>query len=276
MIGQQRVQQSVSLWLDRGFPRFSIISGPAGSGKKVLAAEISKNLCYFPTFVFDTSKDMIVQIIEEAYKALDIRVYILCDSDNMSVQTKNSLLKVLEEPPNNAYFILLCENKYLLPPTIRSRGVNFDMDPYSKAELAEYINSLNIDPNAVELILNIADNPGEINAFIDSDVFDLYDFVTLVINNIAEVSGSNAFKIADKLALKKDQDGYDLKLFWKVFNFVCMSERAIKYIDDAPVFTKYGKAVLITDSYLSKLNIKGINLMHLFDNWILDIRKEWL
>lgn len=49
------------------------------------------------------------------------KIYIFRDCHNISVQTQNMLLKLIEEPPDYAYFIFTAESKYEFLPTIISR-----------------------------------------------------------------------------------------------------------------------------------------------------------
>jgi DNA polymerase-3 subunit delta' len=63
------------------------------------------------------------------------RVYIFSDSAFMK-EAANSLLKVLEEPPEFATLFLLAENPGELLPTIRSRCVTFALAPLSLEEIA--------------------------------------------------------------------------------------------------------------------------------------------
>lgn len=49
------------------------------------------------------------------------KVYVIHDADTMNVQAQNALLKLLEEPPESAAFILCAANPELLLPTVRSR-----------------------------------------------------------------------------------------------------------------------------------------------------------
>lgn len=51
------------------------------------------------------------------------KVYILCDAQNMTVQAQNALLKIIEEPPSYGVFLLTCDNRSKLLPTILSRVV---------------------------------------------------------------------------------------------------------------------------------------------------------
>ncbi|MBQ2676566.1 MAG: hypothetical protein IJF54_04090 [Clostridia bacterium] len=53
------------------------------------------------------------------------KVYVLDKADNMSPQAQNALLKVFEEPPEFAVFVITCKNKSTLLDTILSRAVIF-------------------------------------------------------------------------------------------------------------------------------------------------------
>jgi len=66
------------------------------------------------------------------------RVYIFTDSSFMK-EAANSLLKVLEEPPQFATIFLLTENAGELLPTIRSRSMTFTLGALPAAEIEQYL-----------------------------------------------------------------------------------------------------------------------------------------
>lgn len=273
MIGQRYLLERINGQIERRkFPRFSILIGEKGSGKKTLAKEIGSKLG-IATALVGISVDNIRECIEASYRLVEPVVYIIADCDNMSSAAANALLKVTEEPPQQAYFILTCENEENLLQTIRSRGVTYMLEPYSYEDKCDYIESRSI-PEFEEdenFILDIASNCGEVEKLLTMDVHQFRTYVDLVIDNIAEVSRSNAFKIGEKLALKDETDKYDLTLFWKAFRSVCTDR--MKENDDP---LKYARAIAITGESLSHLNIRGINKQELFDIWLLNIREEWL
>ena len=53
----------------------------------------------------------------------DRKVYLLLHAQNMNPAAQNAALKLLEEPPEGVYFILLCGNVLSLLQTVRSRCV---------------------------------------------------------------------------------------------------------------------------------------------------------
>lgn len=274
MIGQRELLKKIHGQIDRSkFPRFSIFIGDKGSGKKTLVLEIAKMLGTMIANV-GTNVDSIREAIENAYKLSEPVLYVIADCDNMSSAAANALLKVTEEPPHNAYFILTCESLDNLLQTIRSRGVTYMLEPYTYDNKCDYLDTKSNRPSEeeVEFILDVASNLGEIEELCNLNITEFEDYVKLVIDNVAEVSDSNAFKIGDKIALKDDNEKYGLSLFWKAFRAICVT-RMNNNTDDT---LRYARAIAITGDYLQQLRIRGINKTMLFDNWLIAIREEWV
>jgi len=85
--------------------------------------------------------DQVRHVIHEIYyKPVEgrERVYIFSDADFMK-EAANSLLKVLEEPPEFATIFLLSDNPSALLPTIRSRCMHLRLAPLSSAEVEQYL-----------------------------------------------------------------------------------------------------------------------------------------
>lgn len=275
MIGQAELINKIGGQIGRGkFPRFSIFIGEKGSGKKTLAKELRfLGLDVSEIYFCDIKVDNIREVIESAYKLDEPILYVISDCDNMSNIAANSLLKVTEEPPKNAYFVLTCESIDNLLPTIKSRGVTYMLAPYTYEDKCDYIDTHPNRPSEedVEFILDVASTIGDIQSCLSQNIREFRDYVNLVIDNIAEVSDSNAFKIGDKIAFKDERDKYDLRLFWKAFSTICVD--LMTKSDDS---LKYARAIAITGDYSQQLYIKGINKSMLFDQWIVAIREEWL
>ena len=56
-------------------------------------------------------------------------VHIIAEADLMNAQAQNAMLKVLEEPPSHAVFVLLADNPEMLLETVRSRCENVVLTP---------------------------------------------------------------------------------------------------------------------------------------------------
>ena len=265
MIGQKFLKMQFEKFNLTNLPKSLLFIGVEGSGKKTFIHWFADSLV-LQVVEIDGSADSVRDITNMCNKMLNATIYLIPEVDKMSMAAQNSLLKVLEEPPENAYFMLTSSQDDLVLSTIKSRCFSYRMDQYSREELEEYMR----DKNYTEFIddtLSICSCPGEINLLYSQDVKAFLDYVTLVYDNIAVVSGANSFKIGSKINLAEDNDKYDLALFWRAFMSMCLRE-----VDSM----KRIQGILITSRYYSDLKIKGLNKQMCFDNWLLSLRREWM
>lgn len=135
MIGQKNNINTLIKWrCNKSVPRFIILSGSEGSGRLTFAKIIIKMINAHGVII-GNSIDDVRKNIENAYMITEPTCYIFRNADDMSTAAKNALLKVVEEPPNNAYFIMTVQNVDNMLGTIKSRGTVIKMEPYSKKEL---------------------------------------------------------------------------------------------------------------------------------------------
>src|SRR6185503_9805029 len=69
------------------------------------------------------------------------RVYIIDEADRLNQQAANSILKVLEEPPDTTLLVLVTSKPYALLETIRSRCQMLSFAPLTDLELESYLKS---------------------------------------------------------------------------------------------------------------------------------------
>ncbi len=87
------------------------------------------------------------------------RVFLIDHLERANEQAANSLLKVLEEPPEHLVIIATAENLYDLLPTIRSRSVVFQLARLSDSEMLAFMESRNL-PDANARIALAEGSPG--------------------------------------------------------------------------------------------------------------------
>lgn len=270
MIGQTDLYNSLlRLKEASALPQFMILVGSKGSGRKTLIKTVFGSNC---VVMPDNTVASVRKIVEMSYQVHN-QVFIMADADDMSLAAKNALLKVIEECPNNNSYIMTLEDENNTLDTIKSRAVVYYMDRYTSDEIEEYVRNRGLyTSDTINIIQELCDTPGDVELLSKLGVRSFYTYVQKVVDNIANVSGSNAFKIADKISFKEDDGKYDLKLFWKAFMNVCIR----RFREDTSTIMRYATGCRITSRYLQELRIKGINKQALFDAWLLSIRDEWI
>ena len=85
----------------------------------------------------ETARDIIADAYIKPNNSSGCKVYIFTDCRNVDERTQNTLLKLIEEPPEYAYFIFTCGSKSEFLSTIISRCVCFSTSPCTEDEAAE-------------------------------------------------------------------------------------------------------------------------------------------
>lgn len=272
--GQKELLKRVDSLIGRNrFPRFCILVAPEGYGKKVLSEYIANELeC---TFVpCETKVESVRETIYNSYNISSKMLYMFFDCDDMSINSKNALLKVTEEPPNNAYFIMTVQNLSTVLPTIISRATIFNLDNYSISELEEYAeqNKYEFDKETKKIIYQVSTCPKDITTYTEVDLKEVYSLADKFIQYIGSVSLYNEFKIGYSLNTKTDTDKVDPVLFMRCIMFVCMDyiERGCEKED----YKIFNTIIRQTSKYLSELCQKGSSKQIVIDNWILNTHLE--
>ena len=270
MIGQERLLNRIDKMIDAGFPRFTIICGNKQSGRKMIANRIAKGLNAH-LINSNIKVDEIRDIIELSYKQSEPTLYLLADVDKMSPAAKNALLKITEEPPRKAYFIMTLQDINSTLATLKSRGMVLNIDPYTPANLMEYAESkgYNLTKEEQEIVSNICTVPGEVDLLVRYNISEFYGFVQTVIESIGVVNGANAFKIGQRLSYKEEDGGWDISLFMRAIMYLCRQK-----MNKEPIH-QYRDSIAITSKYLSQMSVTGINKASTIDMWILEMRGIW-
>ncbi|WP_331776056.1 DNA polymerase III subunit delta' [Sulfurospirillum sp. 1612] len=91
---------------------------------ETLYADVYRKLFFRDDFLLEDAKS----VTKEAYIAENEKKLLILGAKNYNIYAQNSLLKMLEEPPRNIVFILVCETKNVFLPTIRSRLLAKQLD----------------------------------------------------------------------------------------------------------------------------------------------------
>ncbi len=146
-----------------------LLCGPVGSGKHTLAGILSAALqcegasvpcgqCSSCRKARSGSHPDIITIDDPEKKTVSVdlirqlqadawirpnegrrKVYVIPRAQDMTENAQNALLKLIEEPPAYAVFLLLAENAEKLLPTVRSRCAELRLEPVSQAEAMAWL-----------------------------------------------------------------------------------------------------------------------------------------
>jgi len=164
-------KHTLAALIDSGrVPHTVLIEGETGLGKKTFAKLVAQSIlcegeqkpCGVCRHCFKIKKnihpdvviinpeggarsfhiDEIRQMRSDAYikpNEAEKKVYILADAQNMTVQAQNALLKIIEEPPPHAVFILTCDNKAKLLETVVSRVISITLEPPTQQQCLDVL-----------------------------------------------------------------------------------------------------------------------------------------
>lgn len=216
MIGQNRNKDIIDTWYrTNNFPRFLVITGPEGYGKSEMAKYIINKIRGYAVYV-DLGVDNVREAIKNAYTVVAPTTYIFLNAHKMSLQAKNALLKVTEEPPNNARFILTANSIDNLLSTLKSRCVELPMQEYTKEQLLEYNNS----PYVM-----YAQCPGDLDKLSAIDVDVLYKYCVELLDYCIERKYYKAMSLANLINFSNNDDtGFDLGLVLNMLRYIVIEK----------------------------------------------------
>ena len=264
LVGQFQCINRIESWKSRdSFPHFLLVVGDEGSGRKTLSYLFAQELNARVSTVPDVSVASIRRLISIAYEIDSKIVYLIPNADSMSLAAKNSLLKLTEEPPENAYIILTLESMENTLPTLVSRSQHLVLEPYTSPQLSELTSN--------KIISDIADNPGmveKLEAIAPESLSSMIDTCDKLTRYIDKVTVANALKSAQKIKFKdSDKSEMDLNLFLSIMSYAlnkCKSEQDLLY------------RVCIWLRCIAKhrpaLKRAGVNKRALYDKMIFEVR----
>ena len=119
-------------------------SRPKGSGKSVFLDYFFKKIYdkkNYDQFVYEINGDQNLALIEDVRKIINQSFLtnsinnsktflVIKNLELLNINSKNALLKTIEEPPNNTILVLISHNLKLIPKTIKSRCTKIKFNPY--------------------------------------------------------------------------------------------------------------------------------------------------
>lgn len=198
IIGHQKQFEILKNCYKRNFPQSWLFFGDKGIGKSLFVHkfiswsiafdlfkkdisdkdltndEINTLNSYFYSTVYEINNEEKISDLESIRKLINkivltnfsekLNKYIILDNvESLNINSKNALLKTIEEPPEKTIILLICHNIYNLPRTIISRCLNLEFNNLIKKDFYKYLDffSLDFDENEKQKIFNFSNgSPG--------------------------------------------------------------------------------------------------------------------
>ena len=164
------------------------------------------------------------------------RLVLIDNTELLNINAINALLKVLEEPNDNINFILINNNKKILP-TLKSRCLNFIIQLTSKQSF-DVTNKI-LNDNYINLVNNEIIN----NYTTPGEILRLINFAS---NNNIDLKQISLVQLIKKIIIDKNykKDKYIKKLIYSLIEIYFRNNISIKNI----------KLININNYFLKKIN----------------------
>ena len=172
----------------KNMPQSMLLSGEKRVGLTTIAKHIASLRKVTPIVILpekdekiDIEKGVIsVDIMRRLYdetrtKTAAERIIIIDYAERMTTQAQNAFLKLLEEPGDDVYFILVSNTASKLLPTIISRTENLDIKPINDDQSNELLDKLGVKDKTErsQMLFMAAGLPAELtNLTADKDYFE--------------------------------------------------------------------------------------------------------
>ena len=257
----------IRLYENNSFPNKLLLNGPKGIGKSTLAYHfinyvLSKNEDYrynlkdfeinsdSPTFktILNKSNPNLITVDNDGNKKfIDIdqirnlinnlnkssfnnkpRFVLIDNIELLNMNSINALLKVLEEPNKNVYFILI-NNKYHIPPTLLSRCINFRINLSNKECLHISNQLLN---NSLESLIN---NDLIYYYLTPGNIYHLTKFADEHDHNLLDLNLKNFLKIV----IRENYYKKDINIKYMIFHLIELYFRKLNLSFSEKIYQKY-------------------------------------
>ena len=261
LIGNEKIKENLTKVLNKNTTSHSyMFIGTKGIGKKLFAKEFAKGiLCtnqeskpcgtcksciefisqnnpdYYDIKVKEEENSIKIETIRQMQSKVqelpivsERKVYIIDDSELMTKEAQNCLLKTLEEPPEFVTIILIVSNENLILNTIKSRCIKIYFNDITDKELRSYINEKLAETQFSENMISACN--GSIGKAINiSENKEIYLELDEIFTKIENYTLTDVISKLDILYKNKDEIQEILEYLNTIF--IKKAKEDIKYID---------------------------------------------
>lgn len=136
-----------------GTARSFLFTGPSGLGKTTLARITARAMGVKDVIEIDAATNTGIEAMREVTSSLmyrglgegGLKAVIVDEAHDLSKQAKESLLKILEEPPEWVYWFLCTTEPTKIGATFRTRCLHIDLKPVAKKAITGLLDEVAIE-----------------------------------------------------------------------------------------------------------------------------------
>jgi len=151
--GNEELVDSLGSVLDRDFedlPHVFLLTGPSGCGKttigRIIANEVGGKAEYYE---YNAANVRGIDSMREIERVCifppmsgKARVWLFDEVHQYPAATQEAMLKMLEEAPKHAFFILCTTDPQKLKNTLKTRCMRYEVEPLDRAEMIDFLEGI--------------------------------------------------------------------------------------------------------------------------------------
>ena len=245
------------------------------------------DVLYYPKSAKTLNSNEIAELIDSAFQApytADKKIFVIQNANNIDISMQNKLLKTLEEPPHNTYFLLQATDDNNILQTIKSRCRIVQVPSVDDDEILAELSKFNLDREQQKNILLYCENNCSL-ALKFASSSDFMEFVKLS-HNILQNYRKSSQMLDFASVLYKLDDSFEefLNIFLKdcsfVISYLCTNESvneiALTVLKDFSVDALVNIVKNCND--LIEKRARNCNFNTIVDSFllmILEVRHKW-
>lgn len=260
IIGQDVLINKIDQYSIYTLPHSIVLCGEEGSGRHLLCQRIAANLSLdLREIAGKINYDFVLDEFVDSQPHL-----LIFAGDIIQERDQNAILKLVEEPGENIFIIILTECLDNLIPTLRNRCHIWTLEGYSKDSLRSFVTEGDAD-----LILSLANTPGQVLKFQELPLQDMVELATKIADSLDRASLPNTLTITDRLGFKDEKGKFEYRVFSKVLLNIYVER--VKASPDL----KYLKGVECTSKYIQTWKkYPRLDMKELFEHFLTNLWKE--
>lgn len=189
----------------------------------------------------------------------EAKVYIFSDADNIQLSAQNSLLKIVEEPPDFVYFIFTASFRDAFLPTILSRVTCIGASACSEEECKEALSAKGYEQTQIkEAMEAFGGNIGMCIEYIENS--ELQNITALTKTAADSIINRDEYSMLAAFSSPELKDRHILAIFLEMLDRIIRDSAVLRYNQKASLTSCYPRGAMKLSEKISAKTAEKIHL----------------